>query len=196
MKPRALFPLALPLILAAAGALAQEQPKPQLQARISLDRDTIGLGDKLIVAGVVTNVSSERVAVYRKPKGHAIAHIKATDALGRPLKGHTAITLSISPDAAEDFVELAPGERTTMTFSATFRDDSLVEYTPSRRTTVRGTFLHFGTSAILIREKGLCRLTFEYAVSKTLRDEWVRLFGLPNLWYGQIVSEPATLVIK
>jgi hypothetical protein len=175
---------------------AEEIPlKPPLEARISLDKDIIAADDRVTIFGIITNYSSERVAIFRKLRGYTIGYVKMSDDVGRLLRGTPLIKLALRPDAVEDFTELAPGKGITLTFPATLREEPAYDIKTGTKY-MRGLFLNFGTSSITIPRKGKYEMRFEFAVNQTLRDGWAKSFGFQNLWYGTIVSDPVVLTIK
>jgi hypothetical protein len=198
MRLRRLLVVAIALLAFVLPGLiaAEESPlKPPLEARISLDKDIIAVGDRVTISGIITNSSSERVTIFKKLRGYTIGHLKMSDEVDRPLRGIPLIKLALHPDAVEDFTELAPGKGITLTFPATLREESAYDIKTGTKN-MRGLFLNFGTSSITIPEKGKYEMRFEFAVNQMLRDGWAKIFGFQNLWYGTIVSDPVVLTIK
>ena len=179
MRLRRLLVVAIALLAFVLPGLiaAEESPlKPPLEARISLDKDIIAVDDRVTIFGIITNSSSERVAIFKKLRGYTIGHLKMSDEVGRPLRGIPLIKLALRPDAVEDFTELAPGKGITLTFPATLREESAYDIKTGTKN-MRGLSLNFGTSSITIPQKGKYEMRFEFAVNQTLRDGWARIFG-------------------
>ncbi|HEY2988874.1 MAG TPA: hypothetical protein VGL11_14170 [Candidatus Binatia bacterium] len=196
MIPRSLLVVATALVLISGRAPAEESPlKQPLVAKLSLDRSSVSGGDHVDISATIKNSSAERITVYKKPRPYAIRHLSMSDEIGRSLKTQTLVRLALRPDTAEDFTELAPGEAITLTFPATLREDSGYDMKQGVSYS-RGLLLHFGTSTIMIPQKGRYEIRFQYGVSKTMRDGWAQLFGFQNLWAGEIAAEPVPLTIK
>lgn len=177
----------------ASGGNGMEQ---MLAVSVTVSKGHVTVGDRITISGVIKNIASGRIYVEARPRAYSILHVRMSDSQGKPLKGFRKVLFDLKPPAADDFVELKPGDEITMSFNATLRQEKILDIEKGERHFVEGLFLDFENSAILLPGKGKYELAFQIEGGKQYSEEVGRQFGFRSVWYGKAISNPVAVVVK
>ncbi len=170
--------------------------KDALGASVTVDTSVLSLGDQLSITGILKNNSNERIFIYTKPSVYPTAHIMIRSRDGYPLKSFIQVEIEPRKDTRSDLVEMKPGEETMISFKAVLRSKTIPDAEKGGDTHISGAFLDFGKSAILIPARGSYDLRFDFEVFKEFSEYAEKKYGLQNVWYGRITSQPVTIDMR
>jgi len=167
-----------------------------LGASVAVDKSVLSLGDQLNITGILKNNSNERIFIYTKPFVYPTIHIRMRSRDGHPLKSFIQVEIEPRKDTRADLVEMKPGEEVMMSFSAVLRIKTIPDAEKGGDTHISGAFLDFGKSAILIPAGGGYDLRFDFEVFKEFSEYAEKKYGLQNVWYGRITSQPVRINMR
>jgi len=108
-----------------------------------------------------------------------------SDQRGTPLRAFPTAFVTPNALSENDFVTLAPGATTVLTFTARFVRQAIID--------ISGRVLDFGDSVIVIPATGTYDFRLEIEQPKEAIDELAAQFGVPNPWHGWLTSERRTI---
>jgi hypothetical protein len=160
-----------------------------------VSKQELTLGDQLTITADIKNNSTSSFHILRRPRPYATDQILLFKNGTQALETYTLVRFEITPYSKDDFIELRPGSKTSISYTAELREEAIRDVRQAGRPMIKGVFLRFYTAAILIPEKATYKLMFEYKVDKSIKPESQEI-GIRDLWTGKVTSKPVQLVIK
>jgi hypothetical protein len=167
-----------------------------LSISVSVDKSVLSVGDRVQIVGVLRNIASHRFLLYARPAVYPTAHVRIRTRDGTVLREYVKIIYDVRRDSVEDFVEMKPGSEVRMAFAATVRRESIPDVARGGDSVVRGLFLDFESSAILLPGKGEYALSFHFEQPRQLSETQEKEFGIRSVWYGSVASEPLSITVR
>jgi hypothetical protein len=167
----------------------------QLISTVEVDKKQIANGDQLNIVATVRNVGKDAAYLSVRPDPYAVMHIKMYNSIGIPLPRYLTVIFELARLQKEDFAELKPGDKISFRFKGIVRKATLQDIREEEGSAVRGLFLDFGTSAILLPGNGYYKLAFELVKTEGFADLMQDELGLKHVWHGTTVSEPTIVEV-
>lgn len=168
-----------------------------LSITVVVSKPQLTTGDRLTITATIRNISSETFHFMATPDPYPTAHVKLFSVGDtRPLHSYITSIFEIAPLSRRDFVELHPGDQVTMSFGAELRQEAIHDRERKGHPVVRGLFLVFQHSSILIPSKGTYALRFQIRTGEIVSREAQEKFDIRDVWTGKVVSDPVEIVVR
>lgn len=183
-------------LIGSEAVLEGAEASQQLEVSVRSTKAQLGPGDRIAIIGTLRNAEIEPITVFKRRRLYSTLHVKIFDHRQQPMKAFRLLTFEPAVITRNDFGDLKRSDEITMSFDGVLRNQTIHEIESASNGFVRGLFLNFEDSAILLNGPGQYELRFSYDVSKEIADEWTKTYGFKALWRGTMLSKPIFLTVR